>query len=236
MPPMTHTPHPSNLIPPQHGLMLRAAIGNNFQMAEQSGGMGTYGNHSDAYQNGHEGQPLLTDMVVQVELESVVRQSLLSRCHSLSTLIEWLDSIDSRPGLSQLSQNLSMGEFNRAALKECIGYADAGYQRNIIKKTEFYELVAISWSAGQETLIHDHAGSDCAFRIVEGVSTETIYELDSEGLAVPLMSKTYRPGEACAAEEPDIHKISNDTESELINIHLYTPPLHAYNIYEAANQ
>ena len=173
-------------------------------------------------------------MVVQAELESEVRENLLSRCTGLSNLIEWLDTIDSRPGLNELHHHLSTGTFNHAALKECIDYADEGYQRNIIKKTEFYELVAISWTPGQETPIHDHTGSDCAFLIVEGTSTETIYRLDSEGLAEPIKVRTYFPGEICAAEEPDIHKISNDEESELINLHVYTPPLHAYNTYFSA--
>ena len=173
-------------------------------------------------------------MVVQVELEPAVRENLLSRCSGLSALVEWLDTIDSRPGLNELFQHLSAGVFNYAALKDCVDYTDEGYQRSIINKTEFYELVAISWTPGQETPIHDHEGSDCAFLIVEGVSTETIFELDSEGLAVPVGTRTYTPGEICAAEEPDIHRISNDTEGNLINIHVYTPPLSGLGIYEAA--
>ena len=170
-------------------------------------------------------------MAVQVELDSGTRESLLSKCPSLSTLIEWLDTIRPRPGLSEVSHHLSQGTFNEEALKQCIGYAAEGYQRNVIKKTELYEIVAICWTPGQETPIHDHAGSDCAFRTVQGSSTETIYSLDSEGFAVPVMTRKYSPGEICAAEEPDIHKISNESKSKLLNIHIYTPPLHAYRTY-----
>ena len=96
-------------------------------------------------------------------------------------------------------------------LKEHIGYTeDNGYQRNIIKKTEHYEIVAITWRAGQDTPIHDHKGSDCAFLIVEGTSTETVYELNEDNLAVPSHVRHYAPGEVCAADEPDIHRISNE--------------------------
>jgi len=49
------------------------------------------------------------------------------------------------------------------------------------------------------------------------------------------MVRTYQRGEVCAADEPDIHQISNDAEHELINIHIYTPPLYAFNVYEAAS-
>ena len=37
--------------------------------------------------------------------------------------------------------------------------------------------------------IHDHTGSDCAFLIVSGVSTETVYETNEEGLAYPVSDR-----------------------------------------------
>ena len=175
-------------------------------------------------------------MVVQVELDSEVRDNLLSECSGLSGLVDWLDTIDRRPGLSELDIHLRGMDLNIGALRDCIGYADDGYQRNVIKKTEFYELVAICWTPGQNTPIHDHVGSDCAFLIADGVSTETIYQLNDEGLAYPVEVRTYQPGEVCAADEPDIHRVSNDSDSELINVHVYTPPLHAYSLYEPASE
>ena len=41
------------------------------------------------------------------------------------------------------------------------------------------------------------------------------------------------PGEVCAADEPDIHRVSNDEDSNLINLHVYTPPLSGFNFYDA---
>ncbi len=173
-------------------------------------------------------------MVTQVAIDPEVRDNLLSECPGLSGLVCWLDSINRRPGLDELDGQLTEIEVNLEALRACIGYADDGYQRNVIKKSEHYELVAICWTPGQQTPIHDHVGSDCAFLIVDGVSTETIYEADEEGRARPINIRHYQPGEVCAAEEPDIHRVSNDSESELVNLHVYTPPLHAYNIYAPA--
>ena len=105
-------------------------------------------------------------MVVQVELDPEVRNSLLSECSGLSGLVDWLDTIDRRPGLSELDNHLKGMDINLDALRDCIGYADDGYQRNVIKKTEFYELVAICWTPGQNTPIHDHVGSETgAYRL-----------------------------------------------------------------------
>ena len=64
----------------------------------------------------------------------------------------------------------------------------------------------------------------------------TIYQLNDEGLAYPVKVETYQTGEVCAAEEPDIHRVSNDSDSELINVHVYTPPLHAYSLYEPGSE
>ena len=180
------------------------------------------------------GSPPRPSMVTQVALEPKVRNELLSECSGLSGLVEWLDSIGRRPGLDELDMHLRSTEVNLAALKGCIGYADDGYQRNVVKNSEFYELVAICWTPGQETPIHDHVGSDCAFLIVDGVATETIYETNEEGLAYPINARHYQSLEVCAAEEPDIHRVSNDTDSERVNLHIFTPPLYAYNIYAPA--
>ena len=110
--------------------------------------------------NRHEEILLPIDVVTQVTIESEVRDGLLAECSGLSGLVEWLDSIERRPGLAELDHRLNGLEINLTALKECIGYADDGYQRNVIKRSEFYELVAICWIPGQQTPIHDHAGSD----------------------------------------------------------------------------
>jgi len=174
-------------------------------------------------------------MVAVVTLSDENRDELIACCKGVSDLITWLDSINARPGLSELGVRLESMPLNLDALKQHIIYTEnGGYQRNIIKRTEHYEMVAITWRPGQATPIHDHVGSDCAFLIVEGTSTETTYEMDDNGRAVPSAVRDYAPGEICAADEPDIHRISNDTDADLINLHVYTPPLSGFGIYEAA--
>ena len=173
-------------------------------------------------------------VVTQAPLSEEQRSTLLSKCESLKNLTEWLDGIDRRPGLDELDARLSSLEINVDALEDCIGYSEDGYQRNVIKKNEHYELVAICWTPGQDTPIHDHTGSDCAFLIVSGVSTETVYETNEGGLAYPVSDRRYVPGEVCAADEPDIHRVSNDETTNLINLHVYTPPLSEYKIYAPA--
>ena len=105
-------------------------------------------------------------MVTVVTLSDENRDHLIACCKGVADMIEWLDLLNDRPGLSDLGSRLESMPLNLEALKEHIVYTENdGYQRNIIKKTEHYEMVAITWRAGQTTPIHDHVGSDCAFLI-----------------------------------------------------------------------
>jgi cysteine dioxygenase len=151
----------------------------------------------------------------------------------IDDLILWLESIEGRPGLEALGNKLQSLDIDVDSLRKSIQSNPDDYCRNILFRSSQFELVVIIWRPGQDTPIHDHVGSDCAFLILHGESTETIYELNSEGFAFPISSRVYRPGEVCAAEEPDIHRVSNDGDSELINLHVYTPPLHAFKIYDS---
>ena len=170
----------------------------------------------------------------QAPLTEEAREDLLSQCDGLRGLTSWLDGIDRRPGLDELDSRLSSLDLNIGALEDCIGYSEDGYQRNVIKRNDHYELVAICWKPGQDTPIHDHVGSDCAFLIASGVSTETVYETNEEGLAHPVSERRYMPGEVCAAAEPDIHRVSNDDSPNLITLPVYTPPLSGFQIYAPA--
>ncbi len=182
----------------------------------------------------HERLPLRKRMVTQVVLSEEERSELVSECELIRELSNWLHTLNRRPGLSEIDARLSTLSPNTEAIERCIGYSQDGYQRNVISKNENYELVAICWSPGQETPIHDHVGSDCAFLIVSGTCTETVFETNDEGLATPILSREYKPGGICAAEEVDIHRISNESNENLINLHVYTPPLRDFKIYSPA--
>ena len=167
-------------------------------------------------------------------MDQVVVADLRAADSGLDNLIVWLDEQTPRPGLENLGERLSGLSMDVAELRSKIASNQHEYCRNILARTDAYELIAILWTPGQDTPIHDHRGSDCAFVILDGHSTETIYELDQNSRAVPVSKRIYHPGEVCAADEPDIHRISNDTDTELLNLHVYTPPLGGFRMYDAA--
>ena len=84
-------------------------------------------------------------MVQQLEVDIRERHDLLRSCPGMTDLVSWLDSIDRRPGLNELEVRLTSNQYNLDALRKGIRSTDDGYQRNVIKRTDHYELVAICW-------------------------------------------------------------------------------------------
>ena len=111
------------------------------------------------------------------------------------------------------------------------------YERNLISHGDWYDMLLLCWKPKQESAIHDHEGSSCAFRIVTGTCTEDQYQKTGKARAgtqvvMPCRTITYQPGQICSAQDEAIHKISNQSSTvSLVTLHIYSPPLHM-NYYE----
>ncbi len=57
------------------------------------------------------------------------------------------------------------------------------YTRNLIDKTELYELLAICWEPGMRSSIHNHKGQNCWMAAPVGRLAVQNYRLISEDLA-----------------------------------------------------
>ena len=144
----------------------------------------------------------------------------------LEPLVAYLDSLTGRADLSVLEELLQRAEVSREDLKAVCKFKCECYQRNRIKATEWYEMVALCWRAGQKSPIHDHASSSCAFRVIEGTVTERRFEKNPDGKVRPVERNTLAPGSICAAEDDAIHEVRNDDpEGDLVTLHIYSPPL-----------
>ena len=73
--------------------------------------------------------------------------------------------------------------------------------------------------------IHDHRGSACAFRVLAGECRETIFEAGDGSTVQPVSSRLHLAGAICTGEDLDVHKVENAGESDLVTLHIYSPPL-----------
>jgi cysteine dioxygenase len=148
-------------------------------------------------------------------------------------LIAYLDSLTGRADLRTLETLLGNLTVTRADIEPACRFARAGYQRNTIKRTDHYELLALCWKSGDSTPIHDHRGVSCAFKVIEGTGTEVRFGITDSGLICPTATSRMEPGYVCAADDNDIHMVANMQPAghALVTLHIYSPPIEKMHTY-----
>ena len=109
------------------------------------------------------------------------------------------------------------------------------YCRRRVHLTEAYEALVLGWLPGQCSVIHDHRGSACAFKVLKGVATEHRYTCIG-GRLVHEGSSDLRAGVVRVSQEDDIHALGNGSDQELATLHIYSRPLSGPRVYEAAGR
>jgi cysteine dioxygenase len=152
----------------------------------------------------------------------------------LAGLISYLDSLTARADLDVLSTLLKDIHINRADILPACHFGAAGYKRNTISESKWYELLALCWRSGHCTPIHDHHGVSCAFKVIEGTGTEVRFLPTPSGLICPAATTLMAPGYICAAHDSDIHQVLNTQApgTDLITLHCYSPPIGTMRTYK----
>ena len=112
-------------------------------------------------------------------------------------------------------------------------FSDHRYARNLVHKTDRFEIMVMCWHAGQRSSIHDHAGSLGGLKILQGALTESLFEKAPNGMIKSLSSIDYGAGQTRVEQTSLIHQISNlqAENTQAISIHVYAPPLLRMNVY-----
>ena len=151
----------------------------------------------------------------------------------LHPLVNYLETLRGRADLDVLSNLLKDIAITRADIEPFCIFGARGYKRNTISASPWYELLALCWRSGQCSTIHDHNGSSCAFRVIEGQGTEIRFTKTPSGLICPVVATKMDPGYICAAEDADIHQVANMQApgTDLITLHMYSPPIKRMTTY-----
>lgn len=141
-------------------------------------------------------------------------------------LISHMDGLTGPAELSTMETLLREANVTREDMVVACKFNDVSYARNTLAKSSWYQLLVICWRYGQSSPIHDHLGSACGVRVIDGIATETLYEETRPGFAVPVKKHHYERDAVCVTSDQDIHLITNEQPKEdLITLHLYSPPL-----------
>ena len=146
---------------------------------------------------------------------------------TLDELFRYLDGLRGRAPLEQLRTELADFDAGPEALAAHVRYSDRTYRRNLVRGGAWYNLWVLCWRNGQRSPIHDHRGSSCGVRVLEGLMTETLFEFAPNGHVKALFSRDVPPGGVVGSEDTDLHQVSNlqAGAADLVTLHIYSPPL-----------
>ena len=134
---------------------------------------------------------------------------------------------------AELHESLKGLTLERADLAGALVFAERNYRRIAIRKSPHYEALILCWKSGQRSPIHNHLGSSCVVRVVEGRATETSFVKSPCGQLVPQRSRTFPAGSVTGCKDEAVHQMANlePPGQDLITLHVYSPPPSSWNYF-----
>ena len=117
-----------------------------------------------------------------------------------------------------------------------VKFDPAKYHREPMITAENFQVLVLAWLPGQKSPIHNHRGSQCCVRVLQGTAVETVYAIDSYGNFETHVDH-YRTGLVLAGEDADIHTVENlpDSGIDLVTMHVYRPALTNMELFDAVD-
>ena len=96
------------------------------------------------------------------------------------------------------------------------------YNRAVIKKNEFMEVVVITWNRKQASCKHGHPDGGCVYKVLQGRINEQFYKtMDSDEHVV----HSYKQGDASYIHNSlGFHVMNNVHDDICVSLHIYSPP------------
>lgn len=119
------------------------------------------------------------------------------------------------------------------------------YTRNLVGSNELFTMLVLCWSKGQHSPIHDHTGSSCWVKLLEGELQETRYILPAEdapagsqggGLSVVGVTSLSEGAQTTAYinDSLGLHRMGNPSDTRgCMTLHIYSPPFSTTRIFDA---
>jgi cysteine dioxygenase len=144
-----------------------------------------------------------------------------------SQLRDSLQRLEGRASLTQLRALLGDARIDINDVRPHVKFSGRSYRRNLVDSGPWHHLLVLCWRNGQRSPIHDHCGSNCAVRVLEGTLTETLFSRAANGLIRADSSRELGPGGVVVSADEDVHQISNlqPGGADLVTLHIYSPPL-----------
>jgi len=156
----------------------------------------------------------------------------------LVPLVQYLDALSDRPPLDELGAHLRDTRVTLDDVRDFTIFNPERYRRNLVAEGPWYSLLVLCWRSGQRSPIHDHAHSVCAFKVLTGVCSETVYACSSCGQVYPLHTVDRPADSIVATQDADTHQVSNlqPADCDLVTLHIYSPPLKSMALFSITGE
>lgn len=158
---------------------------------------------------------------------------------TLQDLLRFLDKQNAETFKGDSVQEfLGEVQFDDEQFLPYIFFREETYGRNLVAKSDLYELIALTWLPNQRTPIHDHSGSRCWTSILTGELTFKNYHLSASGTlsAVGPCEKQGIGSYSYIDDAIALHSIANASTKPAVSIHLYAAPITRCKIYDEATK
>lgn len=111
---------------------------------------------------------------------------------------------------------------------EFIYFSDEAYSRNLIHKTDDYELLLLCWKNGQFTPIHHHGISSCTLTVIRGVLDEKQFVTkDNRNINNFLSRRQLACSDFSFLEGSAISHRVECISQKAMSLHFYTPHMNS---------
>jgi cysteine dioxygenase len=141
---------------------------------------------------------------------------------------------------SQVLRLMELFPVDPQSLQQYLTWDGQHYTRNLIDKTDLYELMAICWEVGQSSSVHNHHDQNCWMAAPIGKLYVENFHLAAEDLEAgtcrlePANTLEMNPSQPCAVNPLDpVHRVYNPRESDrrAVSLHVYSRPFDRCLVY-----
>jgi cysteine dioxygenase len=148
-------------------------------------------------------------------------------------------------GVAPVLQFLQENPVDPLTLERYLFWDAQHYTRNLIDKTELYELIAICWESGHVSSIHNHRDQNCWMAVPIGrlmVQNYRVLEQDLKSGSCRLektdMAEMNREHPCGVDPLAPVHKVYNPREfhQRAVSLHVYSRPFDSCDVYSEEQQ
>ena len=156
--------------------------------------------------------------------------------YGLAWLIKELDACESAIDESKVRAFLARADLNKVEVSPYVEMRAEAYARRCVVRRENFEVLVLTWMPTQESVAHDHSGSLCGLKVVQGRLVERLYEEGPDGRVRQTIASRQGVGEISVDPGVVVHSLANDSLDEvLVTVHIYSPPLPQVRRYAVAD-